>query len=296
VIFTKIVVGNCLDNLKALPSNSIHSCVSSPPYFSLRNYGTEGQIGLEELPEEYVPKIVEVFSEVKRVLRKDGTLWLNLGDSWWNNYGGGSATMTTGNAQAVKARGRCNRPKHSFLKIKDLIGIPWQVAFALQKDGWYLRQEIIWHKPNACPESVFDRCTKSHEYIFLLSKSSKYYFDSKAISEPATSHIGTNNEKKLRNKRSVWSVPVARFKEAHFATFPTQLIEPCILAGCPEGGTVIDPFGGAGTTALVANRNNRNAILYEINTEYVEMAKKRLLGCIPNLQVDVIKSINLSQT
>jgi site-specific DNA-methyltransferase (adenine-specific) len=279
---TKIIVGDCLKSLKQLPDCSVNCCITSPPYFSLRNYDSEGQIGLEETPEQYVPKIVEVFSEIKRILRKDGTAWLNLGDSWWNNYGGGSATMTTGNAEAVMQRGRCRKPKHSYLKIKDLIGIPWMVAFALQKDGWYLRQEIIWQKPNACPESNVDRCTKSHETIFLLSKSPKYYFDKEAIAEPSV----TTNEK--RNKRSVWSVPVARLKEAHFATFPTELIEPCVLAGSPENGTILDPFGGAGTTALVANQHNRNAILCEINTEYVEITRKRLIESIFAPEIEII--------
>jgi len=287
--YTKIITGNCLEKLKELPDCSVNCCITSPPYFSLRNYGADGQIGLEELPEQYVPKIVEVFAEIKRVLRKDGTVWLNLGDSWWNNYGGGSSTMTTGNAEAVMARGRCNRPKHSYLKIKDLIGIPWLVAFALQKNGWYLRQEIIWHKPNACPESVFDRCTKAHETIFLLSKSSKYYFDAKAIAEPAVSTANKpDDQKTLRNKRSVWTVPVGRLKEAHFATFPLQLIEPCVLAGCPEDGVILDPFGGAGTTAIVANQHKRNAILCEINPEYVEIARKRLSDSLFASEIQII--------
>jgi site-specific DNA-methyltransferase (adenine-specific) len=286
---TKIISGDCVKKIKELPENSVNCCITSPPYFSLRDYGIEGQIGLEEFPEQYIPKIVEVFSEVKRVLRKDGTLWLNLGDSWWNNYGGGSVTMKTGNAEAVSIRGRCNRPKHSYLKLKDLIGIPWMVAFALQKDGWYLRQEIIWSKPNACPESVFDRCTKSHETIFLLSKSPKYYFDAQAIAEPSvTTANKPDGEKTKRNKRSVWTIPVARLKEAHFATFPIELIEPCVLAGCPENGVILDPFGGAGTTALVANQHNRNAILCEINAEYIEIARKRLSKTLFAQDIEII--------
>ena len=284
-----ILIGDALEILRTLEAKSVQTCVTSPPYWGLRDYGVGGQLGLEKTPQEFVGNLVSVFREVRRVLKDDGTLWLNLGDSWWNNYGGGSSTMTTGNAEAVMARGRCNRPKHSYLKIKDLIGIPWLVAFALQKDGWYLRQEIIWHKPNACPESVFDRCTKAHETIFLLSKSSKYYFDAKAIAEPAVSTANKpDDQKTLRNKRSVWTVPVGRLKEAHFATFPLQLIEPCVLAGCPEDGVILDPFGGAGTTAIVANQHKRNAILCEINPEYVEIARKRLSDSLFASEIQII--------
>lgn len=309
-IFMSILHGCCIEILKTLEEKSIHSCVTSPPYFGLRDYGTKGQIGLETTPEEYISKILAVFSQVKRVLRDDGTLWLNLGDSYWNNFGGGSSTMTTGNAQAVKTRGRSNKPKHSYLKIKDLIGIPWLVALALQKDGWYLRQDIIWQKLNPMPESVTDRCTKSHEYIFLLSKSPKYYFDHEAIREKGvmskgdsagvkqkdtrTTHgLGGGNsglnaaKQKLaaelaekgyntRNKRSVWTVNTKPFKEAHFATFPIDLIEPCILAGCPENGTVLDPFFGAGTTGIVCIKNKRNYLGIELNQDYINIAKKRI--------------------
>ena len=297
-----ILHGCCIEILKTLKEKSIHSCVTSPPYFGLRDYGTQGQIGLETTPEEYISKILEVFSQVKRVLRDDGTLWLNLGDSYWNNFGGGSSTMTTGNSQAVKTRGRSNKPKHSYLKIKDLIGIPWLVALALQKDGWYLRQDIIWHKPNSLPESVTDRCSKSHEYIFLLSKSPKYYFDNKSIkvpmsanSTPSKSVRGKNPSSNaplgqpnqlgsgsrgcddgLVNKRSVWTVTTKPFKEAHFATFPIDLIEPCIIAGCPENGTVLDPFFGAGTTGIVCIKNKRNYLGIELNQDYIDIAKKRI--------------------
>jgi site-specific DNA-methyltransferase (adenine-specific) len=177
--------------------------------------------------------------------------------------------MTTGNAQAVRARGRSNKPKHDLFKIKDLIGIPWRVAFALQQDGWYLRQDIIWHKPNPMPESVTDRCTKSHEYIFLLSKSSKYYFDSEAMKQPS---VGGGT----RNRRSVWTVSTKPFKGAHFATFPPELIEPCVLSGCPVDGTVLDPFGGSGTTAGVAVSHNRNAIICELNPEYASLVEDRV--------------------
>jgi site-specific DNA-methyltransferase (adenine-specific) len=265
----KVMLGDCLESMKTLPDKCIDTCVTSPPYFGLRNYGDERQIGLEEMPEDFIVKLVEVFREVKRVLRDDGTLWLNLGDSYWNNFGGGSPTMTTGNAQAVRARGRSNKPKHDLFKIKDLIGIPWRVAFALQQDGWYLRQDIIWHKPNPMPESVTDRCTKSHEYIFLLSKSSKYYFDSEAMQQPS---VGGGT----RNRRSVWTVSTKPFKGAHFATFPPELIEPCILSGCPVGGTVLDPFGGSGTTAGVAVSNDRNAIICELNPEYASLVEDRV--------------------
>jgi len=268
----KILHGSCLDKLKDLEDQSINTCITSPPYWGLRDYGEGKQLGLEETPEEFVNNLVEVFKEVKRVLRDDGTVWLNLGDS--------------------------------YLSKKQLVGIPWRVAFALQADGWYLRQDIIWHKPNPMPESVKDRCTKAHEYIFLLSKSVKYYFDNEAIKEdsiyaPDKTHEverkkgyykgkWSNPEKgsrhdgsfkairEKRNKRSVWTIATKPFKGAHFATFPMDLIEPCVLAGCPEGGTVLDPFGGSGTTALVANGHNRDAVLIELNEEYIEIAKKRL--------------------
>jgi DNA modification methylase len=235
------------------------------------------QLGLEETPEEYVEKIVEVFREVKRVLSDDGTLWLNLGDSYYNNFGGSSATMTTGNAQAVEQRGRHSVPKHLVLKIKDLVGIPWKVAFALQADGWYLRQDIIWHKPNPMPESVTDRCTKAHEYVFLLTKKPKYYFDSDVMKEPTKN----NDSQEFRNKRSVWSVNTKPFKGAHFAVMPEALAEPCVLAGSEAGDTVLDPFSGSGTVGVVALKNNRNYVGCELNPEYAEISRKRLSDANP---------------
>ena len=461
----EIVVGDCIQSLRAMPAQSVHTCVTSPPYFGLRDYGHDGQIGLEQTPDEFVAKLVEVFREVKRVLRDDGTLFLNLGDSYCSANtnallclredcsmevardvalavfgvridgdeaqgqralsevlpGGGEGSalrrgpdvagqgeqasireepgcghpennrqeprnqgegdrgarwqvrLLRGEASSVPdggphSRGRSraqeglngqepglvdtNLSGHSEAglpagtvsgamlelqlrdrvvrllsarpvaerdipprlrahfrqvgpKPKDLIGIPWRVAFALQADGWYLRQDIIWHKPNPMPESVRDRCTKAHEYIFLLSKSEKYYFDSEAIKEPAVSEKPAGNKRhkyadayaageseehrtkagllaltgvqwEKRNRRSVWSVATRPFKGAHFATFPPDLIEPCVLAGCPVGGVVLDPFGGAGTTGVVAAKHNRNAALIELNAEYVEIARARI--------------------
>ena len=297
-----LYLGDCIESMRAMPDASVHTCVTSPPYFGLRDYGHDGQIGLEQTPDEYVANLVEVFREVRRVLRDDGTLWLNLGDS----YTSGGRKTRAPDAKHDGARAMESRaPTPDGLKPKDLIGIPWRVAFALQADGWYLRQDIIWHKPNPMPESVTDRCTKAHEYIFLLSKGPKYYFDHEAIKEPAvtthkpgrkvkeTQHYGAGNGGNSgltgllqryhngdatthRNRRSVWTVTTKPFKGAHFATFPPDLIEPCILAGCPEGGTVLDPFGGAGTTGLVATQSGRDAVLCEINPEYVEMARARI--------------------
>jgi DNA modification methylase len=424
----KILKGDCLETLKSLDEQSINTCVTSPPYWGLRDYGTgewvggdpdcphmrttkiskdtatghkamyeqgnvvgdaiykskcpkcgsvrkDKQLGLEETPEEFVENLVRVFKEVKRVLRDDGTVWLNLGDSYYNYRPGKGQALSK---QSVSNTDQdlpqdCARRGNKIvgLKEKDLVGIPWRVAFALQADGWYLRQDIIWHKPNPMPESVRDRCTKSHEYIFLLSKSPKYYFDNEAIKEDAKrpnekQTFGGEKAKKniikegdpmfrngseqwgreiitpsKRNKRSVWKVPTKPYKEAHFATFPTELIEPCVLAGCPEeicvdcgkpykrvmqkpkqleiernkrsglddrkvggvldkynrenppidlglqkqcdcetnetkGGTVLDPFGGSGTTGLVASKHNRNAVLCELNEGYIDIAEKRL--------------------
>ena len=416
----KIILGNALDTLKKIPSESINTCITSPPYWGLRDYGTaewvggdpncphmrttkiskdtstghkamfeqgnvvgdaiyknecpkcgairkDKQLGLEDTPEEFVNNLVEVFREVKRVLRDDGTVWLNLGDSYSS---GGRTTTVNQTLRGVKDYG-VQRPKtNSNIKPKDLIGIPWRVAFALQEDGWYLRQDIIWHKPNPMPESVTDRCTKAHEYIFLLSKSPKYYFDNEAIKDdakfpdgPTAAHAiqkGVGDPKMLTrnglhkigaipksNKRSVWTITTKPFTEAHFATFPKDLIEPCVLAGCPEkvcvdcntpyvrqveskrikrnelpkddsryrpniyegsykeingkadagytetkdlglqkqcdcktnetkSGTVLDPFGGSGTTGVVAVAHNRDAILCELNKDYVNIMEKRL--------------------
>jgi site-specific DNA-methyltransferase (adenine-specific) len=361
----QILQGNCIETLQKLDDESINTCITSPPYWGLRNYnGEEKQLGMEDTPEEFVDNLVKVFREVKRVLRDDGTVWLNLGDSYSS---GGRTTTTNQSLRGDKDYG-VTRPKPSKgIKPKDLIGIPWRVALALQQDGWYLRQDIIWHKPNPMPESVKDRCTKAHEYIFLLSKNVKYYFDNEAIKEDSKYHgkdkksdkgniryegkrtsnkdtkaqqsFVTINPKK--NKRSVWTITTKPFKGAHFATFPKDLIEPCVLAGCPEkicvgcgkpyervmqkpkqlevdrnkrsglddrkvggvldkynrenppidlgvqkqcncetnetsAGTVLDPFGGSGTTGIVAVNNNRHAVLCELNQEYIDLAKDRI--------------------
>jgi len=304
-----IIQGDALTRLKELPSESADCCITSPPYFGLRDYGVEGQIGLEESPEAYVSKLVDVFREVRRVLKKEGTLWLNLGDSFASgkgtcfNPGGGSSSLGKARKDAGAHplnRGNISDLRASGLKPKDLIGIPWMVAFALRADGWYLRSDIIWHKPNCMPESVTDRPTKSHEYIFLLSKSQKYYYDGEAIKEesitndprkPYTSqgakeldgrdvwHSGEKRENgdfTKRNKRTVWTVATKPYSEAHFATFPEKLIEPCVLAGCPEGGICLDPFFGAGTTGLVAKKLGRHFVGIELNEAYIGMAQKRI--------------------
>jgi DNA modification methylase len=305
----KILQGDCRQTLKSLPDESVNCCVTSPPYFGLRDYGCEDQIGLEQTPDAFVEELVEVFREVKRVLRDDGTLWLNLGDSYASNpaSGGSQSSKMTGGEHKRTPTSPYRRPEG--LKHKDLIGIPWRVAFALQADGWYLRQDIIWHKPNPMPESVQDRCTKAHEYIFLLSKSARYFYDIKSVMEPVASgtvarlsqptisqQVGsdrvpgkTNGNMKAvgstetRNRRSVWTVTTKPYSGAHFATFPPDLIEPCILAGSPRGGFVLDPFGGSGTTAQVAMENNRSAILCELNPEYVGLINERLHGITPTL-------------
>ena len=290
----KIIQGNCLDKLKELPAESVDTCITSPPYYNLRDYQQPGQLGLEDTFQDYIDNLVEVFEEVKRVLKPEGTLWLNLGDSYSS-----SPTGSIGKSKKQKSNMGSHkdfkRNKILSLPQKNLIGIPFRVAFALQAAGWYLRQDIIWNKPNPMPESVKDRCTKAHEYIFLLSKSPKYYFDNEAIKEDAKFPDGPNTPKSIkavegvysknlqkiganpkRNKRSVWTVTTKPYKGAHFATFPMDLIEPCVLAGCPETGTVLDPFGGSGTTGIVASNLNRNAILVELNPEYIELAKQRI--------------------
>ena len=405
-----LYTGDCLDILKKLPEESVHCVVTSPPYFGLRDYGTDGQIGLEQTPDDYVAKLVQVFREVRRVLRDDGTVWLNLGDSYASGGRGGGMKGKRGEKQRSNygALLGAKKPPAGF-KHKDLLGIPWRVAFALQADGWWLRQDIIWHKPNPMPESVTDRCTKAHEYIFLLSKKAKYYYDAEAIKEPiiygdhhrngtegytyqapgqaaqtgisqrrqrkpagwdtgpgahgafhkqgrAPSVEYSENKATVRNKRSVWNISTAPYPDAHFATFPPKLVEPCIKAGtsekgcCPECGapwvrdvergelgpdhsikkmpraveadtrdirdmgwsnkkgyaqnvirpsvtvgwspscgckpvldggspvscTVLDPFAGAGTVGLVADRLGRDAILIEAKAEYAEMARARI--------------------
>ena len=375
----RIILGDCLEVLKTLPDNSVDCCVTPPPYYALRDYGTgtwEGgdpncphyriskasdktatghkrmqeagspvgdaiykdvcplcgakrvdkQIGLEETPEKFIEKLTEVFMQVHRILKPEGTLWLNIGDSYNGNKIGNTETVKH---KKVSDSNDFHKKLWRGAKPKDLIGIPWMLAFSLRNAGWYLRQDIIWHKPNPMPESVTDRCTKSHEYIFLFSKSQKYYFDYEAIQEPCTDQNRTNfqsgsrsnginkdrNDNDLgersknwkpktkncqydgqrpnsmhlrreaglpdetyivRNKRDVWSVNVKPCKEAHFATYPTELIKPCILAGCPEGGVVLDCFMGAGTTAIVAKSLDRNYLGIELNPEYKEIAEKRL--------------------
>ena len=324
----RILLGDCRERLRGLPDGMAQTCVTSPPYFGLRDYGVDGQIGLEATPDEFIAGMVSVFREVRRVLRDDGTLWLNLGDSYANDgkWGGSTGGKHVSSLHGDSGVGRQKRT--TGLKPKDLIGIPWRVAFALQADGWYLRQDIIWHKPNPMPESVRDRCTKAHEYIFLLSNGPRYYFDADAIAEglapasvarlaqdveaqagsqrvpgktngamkavggrrrgvpPRHEGLESSDQSGLdqverggrRNKRSVWTVATQPFREAHFATYPPELIEPCILAGSPRGGLVLDPFGGAGTTGLVADRLGRDALLIELNPEYAEIARKRLTG------------------
>jgi DNA modification methylase len=310
--------GDCRDVLASLPDQSVQCVVTSPPYFGLRDYGIDEQIGLEESPAEYVSQMHSVFRKVWRVLRDDGTVWLNLGDSYagsgkgrmsdgdhWNAGDGGKQSTNAGTVN-----GRLTKTPHD-VKPKDLIGIPWRVAFALQEDGWYLRSDIIWHKPNPMPESVRDRPTRSHEYIFLLAKSARYFYDNDAIAEPQTlssrerakygwngvtddgsggartgssfkrmaesgEPIATIPANGMRNRRDVWTVPTVGFAAAHFATFPPKLIEPCILAGCPVGGVVLDPFAGAGTTLLVAKNLGRTAVGIELSPVYCDLIVNRL--------------------
>lgn len=314
-MINNLLIGDCRNILPSLPDKLVQCVVTSPPYFRLRDYGIEGQIGLEDSVEDYVNSLVNVFREVKRILKDDGTLWLNLGDSY---AGSGKNRNAKGIDYGLKEeyedahhkgrrRGIIKKtPLSGKLKHKDLIGVPWRVAFALQDDGWYLRQDIIWNKPNVMPEAVKDRCTKSHEYIFLLSKNKKYYFDNEAIKEPVVSIKGNNktfrnggvytkkqsyfNSKKIeaethgnkpnesgkRNKRDVWTIPTYPYTEAHFAAFPTALIQPCILAGSREGDIILDPFFGSGTVAEVAALFNRNWMGIDINEEYAPLYKKRL--------------------
>ncbi len=319
--------GDCIDEMDWIPNRSVQCCVTSPPYFGLRDYGHDGQIGLEHSPDAYVKKMVDVFREVRRVLRDDGVLWLNLGDSYssvGNGVGSGKQLTNLGSHMPAK--------RTEGYGPKQLLGIPWRVAFALQADGWYLRQDIIWHKPNAMPESVTDRCTKAHEYLFMLTKSARYYFNHEAIKEPAkvysgraatfdrsgnavAAHVipgqGAAQHRKrtakpgknealgkatydgfndrwnkstedgmpsARNRRSVWTVATRPYKGAHFATYPPALIEPCILSGSRPGDLVLDPFGGSGTTAEVALKNSRRAVLCELNADYVSLIKRRVEG------------------
>jgi DNA modification methylase len=299
----RIIPGDCIEGMRTLADGSVHCCVTSPPYWGLRDYGHEGQIGLEETPEAYVGRMVEVFREVRRVLRDDGTCWVNLGDSYAaTTKGSGGTGKSTLVGTPNDENGQIFTPRRldiGSLKPKDLCGIPWRVAFALQADGWWLRQDIIWHKPNPMPESVRDRCTKAHEYVFLLTKSERYHYDAEAVSEAATGHPCGNTKptkaarsgdemhrttanlhkiepKDTRNRRSVWTVTTKPYSGAHFAVMPSDLVEPCIKAGCPEGGTVLDPFAGSGTTLAVAAELGRNAIGCELNPAYIELAEKRI--------------------
>lgn len=311
----RILIGDCREVLATLPDASVHCSITSPPYFGLRSYLAADhplkplEMGLEATPDEFVAGMVSVFREVRRVLRNDGTLWLNIGDSYAGSRCGPQgmlgemADRSVASQRVMRAIDGGHRAR-SGVKPKDLIGIPWMLAFALRADGWYLRQEIIWHKPNPMPESVTDRCTKAHESLFLLSKAPRYYFDAAAIQEAASRPEGAGNlthkgltayesgdekmrtkvgltqtgARETRNKRSVWTVPTQPFGEAHFATFPPALIEPCILAGCPVGGTVLDPFGGSGTTGMVAQKLARQAILIDLHPGYQPMMERRCLN------------------
>jgi DNA modification methylase len=300
-------LGDCLDVLRTMPDASVNCCVTSPPYWGLRDYGHADQIGLESTPEAYVARMVEVFRDVRRLLRDDGTCWVNLGDSYANNggaHGGRDDNQCGVGAKTAHSKGagdKHQRRAPQGLKAKDLIGIPWRVAFALQADGWYLRQDIIWHKPNPMPESVTDRCTKAHEYVFLLSKSARYYYDADAIKEadqgkPAGNVDGFKNRQGLasfhavsggpgsdgwepgtgRNRRDVWTIATKPFHGAHFAVMPPALVEPCILAGCPKDGVVLDPFTGSGTVGEVALLAGRQFVGIELNPEYHAIAEQRI--------------------
>ena len=296
-----ILYGDCRETLCGFLPNSARMCVTSPPYYGLRDYGGEdNQIGQEQSPEEYINQLVEVFRQVKNVLTDDGTLWLNIGDSYYNyRPGKGQALVkqtVSNNKQDLPDKCAKRANKLPNLKEKDLIGIPWMLAFALRADGWYLRQDIIWHKPNPMPESVKDRCTKSHEYIFLLSKNKKYYYDNNAIKEPAKDwgtrdrtngkyhnkgtglqpHSGLNKSYPTKNKRSVWSITNKPYKGSHFATFPPDLIEPCIKAGSQPNDIILDPFMGSGTTAMVAKSLGRDYIGCELHQDYQPLIHKRI--------------------
>ena len=266
--------GDALAVLRQLPATSCRTAITSPPYWGLRDYGASGQLGNEEQVEDYVERLVEVFGEVSRVLTDDGTLWLNVGDSYTS---GGRAWRAPDKKNPARAMGY-RAPTPAGLKPKDLVGVPWRLAFALQADGWYLRSEIIWHKPNATPESVKDRPSRVHEQIFLLTKSESYYYDYENARE-----LGNGGTR--RNRRSVWSVDTQPFKEAHFATYPPALVEPCVLAGSQPGDTVLDPFFGSGTTGLVAATLDRYFVGIEIKPEYVQIASHRLAERLVNFNV-----------
>jgi DNA modification methylase len=300
-----LLQGDARALLRDWPDGFFNCCVTSPPYWGLRDYGVVGQLGLEATPEAYVARMVEVFREVRRVLRNDGTLFLNLGDSYtasggdahkdWHANPGLSRSSKRGGVPHEVACGTSG----VSLKPKDLVGIPWRVAFALQADGWYLRSDIIWHKPNPMPESVTDRPTKSHEYMFLMAKSEKYWYDVEAVKEPSTNrqsgNVDTNvyaleDPKKgrtranlhlipardTRNRRSVWTIATHPYKGAHFATFPPELVRVCLRAGCPAGGYALDPFCGSGTTSMVANQLGMNSVGIDLNADYLALAEKRM--------------------
>ena len=273
----RIIEGDCIEGMRRLEGQSVNCVVTSPPYFGLRDYEHDGQIGLEQRAPEYVSKMVDVFREVWRVLRDDGVLFVNIGDTYAGFKDGKFPphSASNGNQRGMPITGAPHRNKKLLeldgFKNKELMGIPWRFAFAMQDAGWYLRQEIIWAKPNYTPEKVRDRFVRSHEHIFLFSKRDKYWFDGDAVRVTAN-----GGETKLRP--DVWNVPVSTYVGAHFATFPPDLIRPCILAGCPKDGTVLDPFGGSGTTALVAVEEGRKAVLCELNTDYIALAHKRLEG------------------
>jgi len=314
----RIIIADAIDGLRQIDDESVDTCITSPPYFNLRDYGSENQIGLEKTPEEYIDRLVEVFREVKRVLKSDGTLWVVIGDCY---AGSGKGRMKDGTHSTDKSKssdyanivgGHLTKTTAKGCKVKDLIGIPWMLAFALRTDGWYLRNNIIWNKPNVMPESVKDRCTCCHEHIFLLSKKRKYFFDKVAIEEPArpdgrkdtyfkgsgkykqdplvpgnrpqSHHIQgrpherwrTKNGVHVRNKRNVWTIPTKAYKGAHFATFPPDLVKPCVLAGSRVGGIVLDPFAGSGTVAMVAQECGRQYIAIEINPQYKPLIEERL--------------------
>ena len=304
VKLNKIYQGDALTVLRTFPDEAAHCVVTSPPYWGLRDYGVDNQLGLEPTPDEYVARLVDVFREVRRVLHKDGTVWLNLGDSYTSTTKGcgGPSDKQVSNAGSFYNGSQRLIPD---TKPKDLVGIPWRVAFALQADGWWLRSDIIWSKPNPMPESITDRPTKAHEYVFLLTRSEQYFYDVDAIKEPlihpneldrrnpavfggAKKHAGYNNRKYSgnkyegelsgRNKRTVWTITTKPYPEAHFATMPPDLVEPCVKAGCPLLGTVLDPFMGSGTVGAVAKSLDRDYVGIELNPEYIKLAEKRIAG------------------
>ncbi|EGQ9125410.1 site-specific DNA-methyltransferase [Vibrio parahaemolyticus] len=262
-----IFEGDALTVLRRIPSNTVRCVVTSPPYWGLRDYGIEDQIGLEQSMQQFIHRLVAVFSEIKRVLTPDGTLWLNIGDGYTSGNRGYRAPDKKNPARAMGVRP--DTPEG--LKPKDLLGIPWRLAFALQDDGWYLRSDIVWNKPNAMPESVKDRPSRSHEYLFMFTKSERYFYDSEAAKEPA-------DNGKLRNRRSVWNIKTKGFSGAHFATFPTELVRPCILSSSQPGDYVLDPFFGSGTVGVVCREESRNYLGIELNPEYISIAVDRLNG------------------